>query len=104
MSSGPLTFNPGDTQVIVAAQIIARGTSNLNSITVLRQYAARVREYYNTCYNGFTPIGIVNLNERATEFRLEQNYPNPFNNSSKFKVQSSKSARATLIVFDAVGR
>jgi hypothetical protein len=37
MSSGPFTMAPGDTQEIVVGFVIARGTSNLNSITELKR-------------------------------------------------------------------
>jgi photosystem II stability/assembly factor-like uncharacterized protein len=78
-SFGPLNMNPNDTQVIVFAQIIARGTSNLNSITALRQYAQEVRNYYNNCFSGI-PIGIEPVSQNIPDkFELYQNYPNPFN-------------------------
>ncbi|MEZ4690920.1 MAG: hypothetical protein R3A12_12345 [Ignavibacteria bacterium] len=35
-STGPFTMNPGDTQTIIVAQVIARGASNLASITSLK--------------------------------------------------------------------
>lgn len=35
-SLGPCTINPGDTQSIVIAQLIARGSSNLNSVSRLK--------------------------------------------------------------------
>ena len=35
-STGPFVMSPGDTQIIIVAQVIARGTSNLASITSLK--------------------------------------------------------------------
>ena len=35
-STGPFTMAPGDTQIIVVAQVIARGSSNLGSVSALR--------------------------------------------------------------------
>ena len=35
-STGPFTMNPNDTQIIIVAQVIARGSSNLGSISSLR--------------------------------------------------------------------
>jgi len=37
MSSGPFTMAPGDTQEVVIAVIIARGTNNINSVAVLKE-------------------------------------------------------------------
>ncbi len=44
---GPMNINPGDTQVIVIAQVIARGSSNLNSITKLREASVIAKQYYD---------------------------------------------------------
>lgn len=39
MTAGPVNVAAGDTQQVVVGVIVGRGTSNLNSITVLRTYA-----------------------------------------------------------------
>lgn len=108
MSSGRNDFvmNPGDTQAIVICQLIARGSSNLNSVTKLKQLADVARQFYNS---GFT-IGINKIStEVPAKFRLEQNYPNPFNpvTKIKFEVPLSKGGlRGVVIlkVFDLLGR
>ena len=46
--TGPFNLAAGDTQEIVIAIPIARGTDNINSITKLRELAAHVQEFYNT--------------------------------------------------------
>ncbi|HEY3250985.1 MAG TPA: T9SS type A sorting domain-containing protein, partial [Ignavibacteria bacterium] len=109
MSTGPVNVAPNDTQVVVVAQLIARGTSNLNSITKLRELSAVVKNYYNTCYT--TPaIGIEPIsNEVPRDFKLYQNYPNPFNPTTtiRFEIPSLKGARgmnASLIIYDALGK
>ncbi len=51
-SAGPLTMNPGDTQTIVIAQVIAKGTSNLNSITQLRNTSQLAKRIYDNCFVG----------------------------------------------------
>ena len=110
MSVGPFDMNPGDTQTIVVAQIIARGTSNLNSITVLRQYTQIARDNYKNCFAN-VPIGIGNLsNEVPIRFSLEQNYPNPFNPITKirFSVPLNKGGlrglSVKLTIYDILGR
>ena len=48
MSTGPFgNINPGDTITIVVAQIIAKGNSNLNSITQLRNTAKIIQNFYD---------------------------------------------------------
>ena len=47
-SFGPYTINPGDTQSIVVAQLIARGNSNFNSITLLETSAALLQRFFDS--------------------------------------------------------
>ena len=82
MSSGKVKVNPGDTQIIIISQLIAKGTNNLNSVTKLKALADSVIALYN---NGFT-IGIKPISsEIPAHFQLYQNYPNPFNPTTKIK-------------------
>jgi len=107
MTTGPVNVPPGDTQVIVVAQLIARGSSNLNSITKLRELTQVVKNYYNTCYTS-PAIGIEPVsNEIPKEFKLHQNYPNPFNPVTKirFEIPNAEThGNASLQVYDALGR
>jgi photosystem II stability/assembly factor-like uncharacterized protein len=104
ISTGPVNMNPGDTEVIVIAQVIARGTSNLNSITRLRELTEVVKNYYNTCYTS-PPIGIEpQSNELPTRFQLFQNYPNPFNSISKIKYQIAKKSDVKIVIYDVLGQ
>jgi hypothetical protein len=113
VSSGPVNMAPGDTQVVVIAQVIAQGTSNLNSITRLRELCTVVSNYYNNCYTN-PAIGIEEIsNEVPGEFRLYQNFPNPFNPVTKIKFDNPPSPLSErgdrggfirLIVYDALGR
>jgi hypothetical protein len=110
LSTGPVNMNPGDTQIIVLAQVIARGTSNLNSITVLRQYAQIAKDNYNNCFAN-VPIAVENNSNIIKEFRLYQNYPNPFNPSTVISYsvgipsgQLAVSSYTKLTVYDLLGR
>ncbi len=47
MSTGPFTMAPGDTQVIVAGNLIAVGSDNLSSVTALKQADQLVQTAYN---------------------------------------------------------
>jgi len=51
MSSGPFTLAPGDTQEVVIAIVIGRGTSNLNSITELKRKTKTVQVAYDNDFN-----------------------------------------------------
>jgi hypothetical protein len=103
MSSGSnnLKVNPGDTQTIVIAQLIARGTSNLNSVTKLKELSDIAQNLYNS---GFV-IGVEPISSTIPKsYRLHQNYPNPFNPTTKIKFEIPKSSFVKLIVYDILGR
>ncbi len=52
MSTGPITFRPGDSTEILAAIIVGQGTDRLNSITVMKQLDEFAQQLYE---NGFNP-------------------------------------------------
>ena len=109
ISVGPVNINPGDTQVIVVAQLIAKGTSNVNSVTKLKQYAQVIKNLYNDCFTN-VPIGISKNSEQVPiKFALYQNYPNPFNPVTKIKFDvpsnvKSETTNVKLVIFDILGR
>ena len=103
LSSGADNFNilPGESQKFVIAQLIARGTSNLNSVTRLKQLCDSVRMFYE----GNFPIGINQITGSVPDkFNLFQNYPNPFNPVTNIKYQITKSSLVTLKVYDILGK
>ncbi|MEO8665104.1 MAG: T9SS type A sorting domain-containing protein [Ignavibacteria bacterium] len=101
---GPLNMNPGDTQVIVIAQVIARGSSNINSITKLRETSQIAKNFYNDCFSSVV-IGINNTSSIVPEdFILNQNFPNPFNPSTEIKYEMRAPNFVSLIIFDVTGK
>lgn len=80
MSTGPMTLAPGDTQVVEAAIIIARGSDHLNSITKLRQSSDLVQEFFHDRYTTYdTPPPPPEPPPVPQYVELTQNFPNPFN-------------------------
>lgn len=99
--STDLTMNPGDTQVVVIAQLIARGSNHKNSVTMLKQ-AADLAQIL--CSNGFV-IGVNTISsEVPVKYGLHQNYPNPFNPVTKIKFDLPKQGNVTVRIYDAIGR
>ncbi len=97
-------MNPGDTQIIVIAQVIARGSSNLNSITKLRETAQTALNFYNDCFSNVV-IGINNISSSAPEdFILYQNFPNPFNPVTDIRYSLNVNSFVSLKVFDILGK
>ena len=123
-SMGPLTVNPGDTQSIITAQIIARGFTNLSSVASLKTSAKFVQNYFDSNYdagislvqptvNSFTPgNGSIFLSWNDTCERIT--YPNNFSGGTyRFQgynvyrirpnnVSPSKSDTILLKTFDIV--
>ncbi len=99
--SGPFNLAAGDTQEIVIAIPIARGTDNINSITKLRELAAHVQEFYNT-----ELVDILNTKETVTPngFTLYQNYPNPFNPNTTIEYEVPEKSFVTIKIYDILGR
>jgi hypothetical protein len=104
MSSGSdsYTVNPGDTNKIYAVQLIAQGTSRLNSVTRLKQLA----DYAQAFYNGGFVIGIRHDENQslAHSFAVYPNYPNPFNPTTNIKYQIANNSFVQLKIFDVLGR
>ncbi|MEO6695793.1 MAG: YCF48-related protein [Ignavibacteria bacterium] len=103
-TTGPVTVNPGDTQHIVIAQVIAQGVNNLNSVTKLKEASIIAEQNYNNFFED-VPIGIKNISSEVPhKFFLHQNYPNPFNPSTIIRFEISKQSFVTLKLYDITGR
>ena len=108
MSSGAdgLTMNPGDTQTIMIAQFIARGTSNLNSVTKLKQLDDFIQAFVDSGFViGINPVS----NKVPSQYILYQNYPNPFNPATKIKFEipnelKSDKSKVKIVIYDVLGR
>jgi len=56
MGAENFTMAPNDTQTIVISQLIARGSSNLNSVTKLKALSDNIKNIYNGGFNLFHTI------------------------------------------------
>lgn len=104
MASGSdsLTVYPGQKQTICISQLIARGSSNLNSVTRLK----RLSDLANWVFRNFInneEVTVINpvLPEK---FSLSQNYPNPFNPVTNIKYQIPFETYVDISLYDISGR
>ncbi|MBI5402562.1 MAG: T9SS type A sorting domain-containing protein [Ignavibacteriae bacterium] len=99
--SDDLIMNPGDTQVVYLGQLVARGTTDINSVTKLKELSINAIELY---LSGFV-IGIRQISSSVPDFyKLYQNYPNPFNPLTKIEYQIINAGFVSLIIYDVNGR
>ena len=99
--SGPFTLAENDTQEVVYAILMAKGTDNINSITKLRELAAHVQEFYNTEF-----VEMLNTKQTIapTGYTLFQNYPNPFNPKTTIEYEVPEKSFVTIKIYDILGR
>jgi hypothetical protein len=103
MSSGAFNMNPNDTQSVIFAQVVARGSSNLNSITKLRELTDHVQSIYDNNFQSVLSVNDIS-EEIPAQYSLSQNYPNPFNPVTNLEFGISKLGFVSLKVFDALGK
>ncbi len=107
VNSGPFSLAPSDTQEVVYAIIMARGTDYLNSVTELKSKAQVVQDFYDS----HLPTNVNAVTILPIKFELYQNYPNPFNPSTTIKYSipvvetgHAPSLLTSLKVYDILGR
>jgi|WetSurMetagenome_2_1015567.scaffolds.fasta_scaffold01309_4 hypothetical protein len=104
LSTGPIQMAPGDTQVVVIAEIAGgavTGISHLNAISLVKYYCQIAQEFYDAAYPPL--VSVDDDRTLPSKFSLSQNYPNPFNPSTKISWQSPVGCWQTLKIYDVLG-
>ena len=104
LSTGPIQMAPGDTQVVVIAEIAGgavTGISHLNAISLVKYYCQIAQEFYDAAFP--PPISVADGTDLPQKVELSQNYPNPFNPSTKISWQSPVCSWQTLKIYDVLG-
>jgi hypothetical protein len=104
LSTGPIQMAPGDTQVVVIAEIAGGalvGIDYLSAIDTVKKYSEIAQEFYDTAF--LPPLSVNENVLLPTIFNLSQSFPNPFNPTTKIRYQVPKLSFVTLKVYDALG-
>ncbi len=103
LSTGPITFRPGDSTEIIAAVVVGQGSDRLNSITIMKQ---RLITAYSTYYSLIRePLDADDDSPPAlpSAISLEQNYPNPFNPETTIEFSLRQSGPTNLTIYNILG-
>ena len=97
------TVHPGQKKTLYLAQLIARGTSNLNSVTKLKEYSDLI---YNIFQNNIKPFetSISPTTVLPERFQLGQNYPNPFNPVTTIAYDLPINTYVDIRLYDITGK
>ena len=108
-SFGPFDLDPDESVTFTYAYIWARGSSNLNSVTKLKELARRIHtakeSILQPSFGGFEKFVDGNPPERPQQsFWLDPVYPNPSSGSATVKYSLSLDGNTEIAVFDVLSR
>lgn len=102
INSGPFNIEKDKPVEIIYAYVVGRGSDHLNSVSVTRDYAAEVINFYK---NNFQLSSIPPDNDQKEyDNFLSYNYPNPFNPVTYINFKVVDAGKVSLIVYDVLGR
>ena len=105
ISSGPFTFEPGESKEFLVALVWAQGINYLDSVRKLKNIVANLHSspdsYLTT---GYQPGQLEIPPEPSFVLGFDQNFPNPFNRITTFRYSLPKTMYVRLAVYDLLGR
>lgn len=98
----PISLPAGASICVDFAYVYGRGSSNLNSITVMRERIDAVRNWYQSqsfgCLGQFTSVS------PEPQALVAKAYPNPFQNEFKLQLEQPLQSAGTVHVLDVMGK
>ncbi|MEO0559717.1 MAG: hypothetical protein AAF170_16215 [Bacteroidota bacterium] len=101
ISTGPFRLAPDSSATVLYAFPFGQGTDNLNSVAVMRGYAAALQRLYA---EGFFASSPVERPERSFELALARVRPNPSSGAAEAMLTLPDDAHVRAVVIDVLGR
>jgi hypothetical protein len=96
---------PGDTQISVFSQTLARGSDSIHAVTKLKKLSDIIDYVYNQDIKKYAELFCPNFSTQIpADYSLSQNYPNPFNSVTNIKFTIPRISDVRLEVFDVLGK
>ncbi|MEE9442734.1 MAG: T9SS type A sorting domain-containing protein [candidate division Zixibacteria bacterium] len=103
MTTGPLSFNPGDSTEIIAALIVGQGPDRLNSISIMKNIGTVAQDFYDNNFGIPTAVD-ENVNSMIPgQFALKQNQPNPFNPGTNIEFYLPRAGFVEMKIYNILG-
>ncbi|MFA7361185.1 MAG: T9SS type A sorting domain-containing protein [Candidatus Kapaibacterium sp.] len=99
-----LKIMPGDTQNVYFAQMLAKGATNKNSVTKLKQLAYSTKTVFKSGLANDLEKNCDEIVNAPSDFGISQNFPNPFNGSTIIRYSLPRSANVKITVYNMLGR
>lgn len=100
--AGDLRIFPNDTQRIYFAQMIAKGTTNPNSVTKLKILSENADLFFREDVE--KTLDACRADLLPDDYTIAQNYPNPFNNTTTIQFTVPRSSYIKIVIYDLLGR
>lgn len=98
-----LKIMPGDTQNVYFAQMLAKGATNKNSVTKLKQLAYSTKTVFKSGLANDLEKNCDEIVNAPSDFGISQNFPNPFNGSTIIRYSLPRSANVKITIYNMMG-
>ena len=104
ISTGSIQMAPGDTQVVVIAEIAGgavAGVSYLDAITLIKTYSQIAQEFYDSAFP--LPVSLNDNKVLPLKFELIPKLPQPIQSLNENKILIPQTSKVVIKVFDVLG-